>query len=358
MQLGDYLHGLRRFWYVVVACTMVGALGAYIYHDLTYLDEASAYVAVVSPKLAAESSGGTQAQVSFGSIMESHTLAEVVANDVGEDPETVYANLSVSSAASLSSGGTGGSASPLIVVSAKDKGLDKAIKLVNAAVEEGRKLYIKINGVDGSELNAGLAKQQADLQAQLSQAQTARTKYESDNNAVDLPGRLSAQRAKVDQLILQVANLNADQTGDYNSSTYARDYSRDYNRYVSLNSKLATEQAELDRLTALLPQWEALDFQVSAAQQKFQAFNQEEQTILVTQLLPAQDQVKVLDPGREQSQLLFLLLIYGLGVVAGAILGLSAVYLLALIHKRPPTAEEVADTFAAPVLVRIPRAAR
>ena len=100
MQLGDYLHGLRRFWYVVVACTIVGALGAYIYHDLTYLDEASAYVAVVSPKLAAESSGGTQAQISFGSIMESHTPAEVVANDVGEDPETVYANLSVSSAAS------------------------------------------------------------------------------------------------------------------------------------------------------------------------------------------------------------------------------------------------------------------
>src|SRR5947208_3472241 len=95
MELRDYVYALRRFWWVAAACTLVGLFAAIAYNQATYLDQASTYVAVVSPKLAANSTGGGQAQVSFGAVIQSYTLATIVAKDLGEDPDTVAANLSV-----------------------------------------------------------------------------------------------------------------------------------------------------------------------------------------------------------------------------------------------------------------------
>lgn len=415
MLISDYAKGLKRFWYVVVACTLIGLLAGWVYNHFTYLDEASAYVAVVSPLAARTASGATEAQVSFGSIIQSYALATRVGARMGESPDTVYQNLSVTTATSLTSSSTA-AAEPLLVVSGRDHGLDRAIRLTNIAVEEGRKLYISVNGADGGDLKAGMAAESAAAQAQLSTAQAALDKFGSDNNAVDLPDRINAQRSKVDSLALAVDSAAGDQKGDanspapsssttttqstpggtsttdttstttatsttnsstttstattttpYSSSTTTSSgtsnataiaYARDSARYATLSSLLGTEQAELDRLTGLLPQYTALDFQVQAAQTQVTDFNAQQTSLLVTQLLPAEAQVKVLDPGRDQSQLLFLLLIYSLGLISGAILGLSAVYLLVLSRPRLASAEEVVDVFSAPVLVRLPRGAR
>src|SRR5438132_13931677 len=108
MELVDYLYGLRRFWYVVLACTLVGLFGAWTYNYLTLLDEASTSVAVVSPLAARQVSGTTEAQVTFAAIIKSYTLATAVAKRVGENPDDVYSRLSVSTDSS-SGGGSSGS---------------------------------------------------------------------------------------------------------------------------------------------------------------------------------------------------------------------------------------------------------
>lgn len=410
MQVSEFFVALRRFWYAALIGALVGAMCSFVYNQFTYLDQADAYVAVVSPKQAALTSGVTQAQVSFGSIVESYSLATIVAKDVGEDPDTVYQNISVQPDVSLTSGASTAGDIPLLIVSARDHGIDRATWLVNTVVDEGRKLYIQVNGVDGAQVKSGLLDQQDQVQQNLSTAQAALAKFESDNNAVDLPNRLNAQQSKVDSLSLQVAQANAAQIGDYygpnvstssstttstqstnnttnstgksgtgtdstgSSSSSGSDtlttttnttqnndvnaYARDYNRYQTLKGELGTEQAELGRLQSLLGQYNQLQFQVDSAQKSVEDFNTQAQTLLIGQIIPAQDQIKILDPGRPHGQLLFLLLIYGLGAIAGLMLGIGTVYVLALVHKKPPTLEIVADTMAAPVLVRIPKAGR
>jgi hypothetical protein len=415
MPISDYANGLKRSRYVVAVCTLIGLLAGWVYNYFTYLDEASAYVAVVSPLAARTASGATEAQVSFGSIIQSYTLASRVAARVGESPDTVYQNLSITTATSLTSSSTA-AAAPLLVVSGKDHGMARAIRLTDIAVEEGRKLYISVNGADGADLKAGMAAESKAVQAQLATAQAVLDKFGADNNAVDLPDRINAQRSKVNSLALSVDGADGDQQGDanspapststtttqvtpggtsttnttstttdnkntdsttttssatttipYSSSTSTSSgtsnataiaYARDSARYTTLSSHLTAEQTELDRLTGLLPQYQALDFQVQAAQAQVTDFNAQQTSLLVTQLLPAEAQVKVLDASREQSQLLFLLLIYSLGLVSGVILGLSAVYLLVLSRPRLASAEDVVDLFSSPVLVRIPRGAR
>ena len=418
MQVSDFFFALRRFWYVTAIGLVVGGACAFVYNQFTYLDQADAYVAVVSPKQAAVTSGVTQAQVSFGSIVQSYTLATIVGKEVGEDPDTVYQNISVQPDVSLTSGASTSGEIPLLVVSARDHGLDRATRLVNTVVEEARKLYIQINGVDGAQIKTGLSEQQAQVVKILTAAQGSLAKFESDNDAVDLPNRLAAQRSKVDTLSLQVTQANAAQAGDYygpsastsstttttngssggsttssgsssgssgtggsgssnsngnsNSSGWTSEtttvnvtqyndvnaYARDLHRYQTLNDQLGTEQAEEARLQNLLDRYNDLKFQVDAAQKSVEDFNTQAQTLLISQIIPAQNQIKVLDPGRPHSQVLFLALIYGLGAIAGLMLGLGTVYVLALTRERPPTLEVVADTMAAPVLVRIPRAGR
>lgn len=356
MDFRDYVHALRRFWLVLVACVLVGVLSAITYTRVTYQDEAKASVAVLSPLISSKASGSTEAQVTFDAIIKSQTLASRVAARMNESTKTVANDLSVTI-----DSGTGASSSvatsPLYVVHGKDKGLDRAKQLVAIAIDEASQMYFKINATDGSDLKAAIQVQQDAIQAQVTTAQDALSKYEATNNAVDLPSRLAEQRGRVDVLLQQVYSAQADATGDLHSSSYSSSYTRDYNRYVTLLNELSRQQAELDRLSALLPAYQKLQFDVTVAQGRLQDFDVQNQNLIVNSLLPAQVQVKVLDPATEESQLLFLLLIYGLAVVSGIVLGMAAAYVLALVYKRPASPEEVAKAIGAPVLVRIPRIA-
>jgi hypothetical protein len=348
MESRDYLRALRRFWQVLLTCVVVGVIGAASYNYGTFLDEAKASVAVLSPLLSSKASGTTEAQVSFDAIIESHTLASRVANRMNETEETVVNNLSVTidtGAGSASSAIT----SPLYVVHGKDHGLDRAEKLVNIAIEEASALYFKINATDGSDLKAAITAQRQIVVGDVTSAQLALDQFATDNKAVDLPNRMQQQRGVVAQLALQTYNAES----DYRAATYQSLY----NRYVSLNNHLTSERAELNRLSSLLPKYDRLQFEVNAAKAREQEFDTQNQILLINTLLPSQVQVKMLDTAAEDSQTLYLLLVYGLGAVSGIILGLASIYVLALIYKRPATAEEVAQALGAPILIRIPRVA-
>ena len=341
MESRDYLRALQRFWVVMAAGLIVGLAAAATYNLGTYLDQANASVAVLSPLVSGKASGSTEAQVSFDAIVKSNTLAALVAARMNENPDDVINNLSVTidtGAGSASSALT----SPLYVVHGKDHGLDRAEKLVNTAIEEASTLYFKINATDGSDLKAAIAAQRLVVTGDVTAAQDALDRFGIDNRAIDLPNRIQQQRGLVAQLTLQAHDARA--SGD--AATYS-----------SLVSSIAKESAELNRLTRLLPQYGRLQFEVTAAQARESEFDAQNQILLINTLLPSEVQVKILDKAAEESQLLYLLLVYGLGAVSGIVLGLVAVYVLALIYRRPATAEEVAQALGAPILVRIPRTA-
>jgi uncharacterized protein involved in exopolysaccharide biosynthesis len=348
MELRDYLRGVRRFWFVAPVCLLMGIAGAGIYNLSTYLDEAKASVAVLSPLVSGKASGSTEAQVSFDSIIRSDALASRVAARMHESPETVANNLSVSIDSSPGSQSTA-ITSPLYIVHGKDQGLDRAEKLVDIAIEEATQLYFRINATDGSDLKAAIAAQRVTVTGEVTAAQQAFDDFRTKNNAVDLHNRVQQERDIVTQLTIQTAAARADNRAYPSSLTNGR--------YQSLLKDLAAEKAELKRLTGLLVTYDRLQFEVDAAKDREQVFDAQEQNLLVNTLLPSQVQVKVLDSASVEDQTLFLLLVYGLGVVSGLILGLAALYVLGLIYRRPASGEEVADAMAAPILVRIPRVA-
>ncbi len=356
MDIRDYLQTMRRFWPAMVACILVALVSAGIYNATTYLDEAKASVAVVSPLISGKANGSAEAQVSFDAIIKSATLDNAVAARMGESPKTVGDNLSVT--VDSGSGATSATliTSPLYIVHGKDHGSDRAAQLVTVAVDEATKLYFKINATDGADLKAAIQVQRQGLLDEITSAQSALNTFASQNNAVDLPDRLIAQRARVEQLAQEVYAASAAANGDRSGG--GGSYGYDYNRYYSLSAQLNTQQTELNRLEALLPQYQALSFNVSVAQNRLSDFETQNQSLLVNSEIPAQLQVKVLDPARDESQLLTLLLLYGLSAVAGVAIGLAAIYVLAYVYKRPASAEEVAGAVGAPVLVRIPRIAR
>jgi uncharacterized protein involved in exopolysaccharide biosynthesis len=348
MELRDYLRALRRFWFMAPAFLLVGLAAAGFYNQVTFLDQAKASVAVLSPLVSGKASGSTEAQVSFDGIIRSDALAARVAARMNEPADAVANNLSVS----IDSGpGSQASAitSPLYIVHGRDHGLDRAERLVDIAIEEATKLYFKINATDGSDLKAALAAQRIVVEKQVTDAQTALNNFVSKNNVYDLHNRLQQQRDIVAQLTLQTAGARADYRGYSGSLTYGR--------YTSLTKDLATEKAELTRLYKLLDEFDRLQFEVATAQANEQEFDAQNENLLVNTLLPSQVQVKVLDTAALEDQTLYLLLVFGLGAVAGIILGVTAIYVLGLIYRRPASPEEVAEAVGAPILVRIPRMA-
>lgn len=356
MEMQEFLHAWRRFWYVFAAFVVVGIGGALIYDNITYLDEAKTSVAVLSPLASSKTTGSAEAQVSFDAIINSDALASRVAARMGEPEQTVVNNLSVSIYS-----GTGSSAtnalSPLYIVHGYDHGRSRAALLVSTAVQEATQIYIRLNGTDGSDIKTGLATQQAQVQQGVAAAQGALGQFEKANNAYDLPNRIAAQRSQVGQLTVMLDQSQASVAGDQaaGGSRTSSAYPYDQAKSSSLATQLSADQKELDRLTGLLPEWNRLDTNVSAAEGQLADFYRENQSLLINTILPAEVQIKLLDTAVEESQLLTQLLVIGIGLACGLLLGLGAVYGLARIYPRPAGIDEVATAFRAPVLVRIPR---
>jgi hypothetical protein len=164
-------------------------------------------------------------------------------------------------------------------------------------------------------------------------ARDALTRFANNNNAISLTERLRRQIDLVASLRQQLDVLDSSEA----SSGIGRRGSD------ALRASLGTEQKELDRLLQLSPEYDRLASELQA-----------EETLVVGQILPASARFKVLDGGRIQSQLFFQALVYSLGLLVGLLAGFTAVYILALTDKTG-TAEQVAQAFDAPILIRIPR---
>lgn len=315
MQLADYLHGLQRLWWTVAASALIGIVAAAGFLRLTLLDQASASVAVLDP-LSSRATGYVEAQVTFDSIIKSEALAEKVATILNEDPGTVRSNLSVTAATTLNTNNP----SPLYVVHGRDRGVDRAILLVNTAIDQARKLYTTLNAADASSYRASIENELKVANDDLAAAQKALDAFGAANNAVNLTARLASA-------------TNAAAGGD------------------------AAAAAERDRLDKLAGQYNTLEFAVEVQQSRVKQVATTEETLQLGEALPTGSEVKLLDEASEEGQGLYRTLVYALGLVLGVAVGLAAIYAVVLTRRRPATPQEVAAAFGAQVLVRIPRSA-
>ena len=80
------------------------------------------------------------------------------------------------------------------------------------------------------------------------------------------------------------------------------------------------------------------------------------QDIIVSSRLPADAQVKLLDPAALQSNALWSMMIYGLSVLIALFFSLSLIYASAYFDRQPESAEEIEILLGVPVLAMIPPA--
>jgi hypothetical protein len=234
--------------------------------------------------------------------------------------------------------------SRLYEVRVKARGRERAVQMANVTVEEARTLYFEQNSADVQAVRDSLTEENKRARAEVQTARDALTRFANNNNAISLTERLRRQIDLVASLRQQLDVLDSSEA----SSGIGRRGSD------ALRASLGTEQKELDRLLQLSPEYDRLASELQAAETRVNQLHQAEETLVVGQILPASARFKVLDGGRIQSQLFFQALVYSLGLLVGLLAGFTAVYILALTDKTG-TAEQVAQAFDAPILIRIPR---
>jgi hypothetical protein len=323
MEFPQYLTTLRRRWFVPLVLVVIAIAGVFVLNRSTHLATAQVTVSVLDPFVAAPGTY-TQAQVPFDAIIKSEQLADRVARLMGSRTGSLSGRFSVTVVPPLS----GGNLSPLYAVRGTDRDPQRAIILTNLAVQEGRALYAKLNSTDFA---------QAD--AQLLVARDEFNKFASSKRAGELPSAIQKQMDAVSSL-RQAVYL----------AQVAQDVGGGGRPKAALERAMATAQAELDRLTALEPEYKDLVFKVQLAEARVLALNKGQSGQTVSELF-----VKTLDGAQIRSDLTSLVLQYALGVLLGLVSGLSVVYLLAKGAKQPETASDVARAFRAPVLIRIPK---
>jgi capsule polysaccharide export protein KpsE/RkpR len=198
---------------------------------------------------------------------------------------------------------------------------------------------------DLEEAGSGAAKPLAEARIQLDEAQTQYSTslqdlaaFQVQNNVAELPGSIQSQMALVNQLTI------ADASSQANAG--------------NIQSALAAEQAELDRLISLEPRYTELNVSLQKAQTQFASLQQKIIDVIAGQTLPASAQARLMQDAQVQSSLLFALLTYGLAVFVALFSSITAVYLLAYFEKVPATVDDLEREFGAPVIGRVARVAR
>ncbi len=126
----------------------------------------------------------------------------------------------------------------------------------------------------------------------------------------------------------------------------------------SVNEAIATAEAELARLDSLAPQYTELSLNRSKAEAQLSGLEQRILDVISGQTLPSQSQAFVFDQPRIQSNLLWMVITYGLATMLGGFAALTVIYLFAIFERRPLSDREIEGRLGAPVLahVRDPRA--
>lgn len=346
MEFAAFLDTLRRRWFIPFALTVLAIVGVYTYH--LQMDEYTAQVtvAVLDPQLA-RPGVRPEARVSFDSIMKSRTLVDRVASRLNRRAELIAGHLSVANA-SISV-----VLSPLFAVRATDRSLARAMLTATVAAEEARNLYKEVNFGSTDDLKALTAESQR-FSLDLKQARSDLDKFTQANDAGDLPTRIAGKLEAVRTLELQIHEAEAGLAvalqagGPYVRLSQAQ--------LSSLRHSLGSEQGQLKRLEDLRAQFDDLSFKLQLATAHATQADESLQAIILAQDLPLDSVVKTLDAAAPQSNALGALLTYVLAFFFGALTGLSAIYVLAKRRNRQDTAETVASTFGARVLIRLPRA--
>lgn len=218
--------------------------------------------------------------------------------------------------------------------------LDFNVGLAQAAVGQ-----LKTRVADLEAAGPSAAGQLAETRSQLDEAQAeferslvALGDYQSANSVSQVPGAIQSQLALVNQLTI------ADATSKSNAS--------------AVQSALAQEQAELDRLSSLEPEYNKLNLELQKAEGQLSSLQQRVLDVIASRTLPATAQAKLLQPATLQTSLVWTVLTYGLGVFLAVFVSVSCVYLLAYFQRVPPTIDEIEKALGTPVLGHIARATR
>lgn len=254
---------------------------------------------------------------------------------------------------SLSSGGSPGNRSDGEALAAARQELERLLRLqseynrlafevnlAQAAVARLEQRESDLSLASGG-TDPALEEVRAQLQAarqRLEEAQAALNVFETASGASQLPSAIQAQQALVSQLIVAQAASQA--------------------RAGALGEALRREQAELDRLLSLKPQYDKLSLGLQKAEGQLSKLEDTVIDIQARRTLPAQPEVKVMQEATLQSDLWWLLLTYGLATALSLFLGLTAIYLLAYFHAMPWTAAELEGHLGWPVLAQVPRLQR
>ena len=351
MEPKRYLRSLKAYSYIPVALVLLGLVGVFLYHSIYGGQQAQATVAVLDP-LTSRPSSYQQAQVTMDTVVKTLALDQRVGARINKSPDWVAGHLSVSVVSTLSSLNV----SPLYAIRGTAPTKDQAIQLTNAAVEESRSLYIELNTPNPADVAAALAPQVADAQARTDTARAALNAFQTKYNAIDLPVKISKQRDLVSSLQLAYYQAQADTAASSVVGSYTT-YIAAKSRSDNLGAQLNAQNAVLTKLVALEDQYGQLALALQIAAGDLVSLQQLEEGQINGQALPLSADVKVVDGAQIQSQLLWYLLTYSVGLILALILGASAIYVIALMTKERQTAEAVSSAFGAPILARLPQAA-
>jgi capsule polysaccharide export protein KpsE/RkpR len=224
----------------------------------------------------------------------------------------------------------------LAALSPEYDSLDFERSLAQASVTqlESRLADLQLGGDDVSAQRANAEEALDSARLRLERAQAELATFQRDNGFSPLPTSIGLEPALISAL---------------------RD-SLDIGRTVDVSGSLAVERAELDRLLALRPEYDRLSLDLSQARLVVIDLRGRMQDIIVSSRLPADAQVKLLDPAELQSNALWSMMIYGLSVLIALFFSLSLIYASAYFDRQPESAEEIEILLGVPVLARIPPA--
>jgi uncharacterized protein involved in exopolysaccharide biosynthesis len=345
MELNRFLETLRRNWLVPLACLVVGIVATAMYHFMFTEPQAVTTVAVLNPSRTQISA---PPEASFDQVVKSGLLAERVGKRVGESSDDVRRRIWVTLLPGLSLT----TPSALFAIHGHDTSMVRAERLVTAAVEEAKEIYLLVNATSGSDLRGSLEREILVIKAKATVAQAAFDDFQKQNDAVDLTSRIASQRAAVATINFLRQQNDAD-VASYHNVNYTL-WKLAVNRQATLNAQVDGAQAELDRLVKLQPRYLQLYAEQQSAQAQFNIADSAEMTAVLGQIVPAVATITVLDQARPETDWIFNALTYALGLVGGLILGFTIVYVRALTGDPAQTAEAAASAFGASVLARIP----
>lgn len=215
--------------------------------------------------------------------------------------------------------------------------LELDVQLAEAAVSrsEAEVNALKVAGTGYATSLAAVEERLEEDRQELETARAALADFKEANGIDDLQAAINAQQDVVNSLLLAEVSVAG---------------------ASSAVGALAIAEANLHEMQADLPDYNRLTEDLGDAQNLL-ALREQQQTFLDA-ISPLEDQVEVVKPAELVSGLWWTIIRYTVAVLLGLFITLTAIYLIALFEKNPPTVADLEREFSAPVLARIPKAAK